>query len=395
MIDGTVDGYEPYEDADRGPARRAADEPGRRQGHALQLGHHRPAQGRQAALPSDPLGTSRPRVTACSDAVRQADETMSTCPPRRSTTPRRCASAMGHAQAGGTVVVMEHFDPRRRWPSSSAPGHPQPVGADHVRPHAEAARGVRASYDVSSCRWPSTPPRRARSRSSADDRVVGPGHPRVLRRHRGQRLRLLQQRGLAGPQGHGRQALLGRSTSSTRTARRCPSARRAPSTSRARTRVRVPQRSGEDGRVAQRPGWSTLGDVGRLDEDGFLYLTDRKAYMIITGGVNVYPQEAENVLAMHPKVLDVAVFGVPNEDFGEEVKAVVQPPTASRPGPSSSASSSPSAASTWPTSSALARSTSATSCPATRPASSTSACSATSTGPGHQSPHHLTRRPRR
>ena len=72
-------------------------------------------------------------------------------------------------------------------------------------------------------------------------------------------------------------------------------------------------------------GWSTLGDVGRLDEDGFLYLTDRKAYMIISGGVNIYPQEAENVLAMHPKVFDVAVFGVPNEDFGEEVKAVVQP----------------------------------------------------------------------
>ncbi|HEX5616291.1 MAG TPA: AMP-binding protein [Acidimicrobiia bacterium] len=72
-------------------------------------------------------------------------------------------------------------------------------------------------------------------------------------------------------------------------------------------------------------GWSTLGDVGRVDEEGFLYLTDRKAYMIISGGVNVYPQEAENILAMHPKVADVAVIGVPNEDFGEEVKAVVQP----------------------------------------------------------------------
>ncbi len=77
-------------------------------------------------------------------------------------------------------------------------------------------------------------------------------------------------------------------------------------------------------RDPQGRGWSTLGDVGRLDEDGFLYLTDRKAYMIISGGVNIYPQEAENVLALHPKVFDVAVFGVPNEDFGEEVKAVVQ-----------------------------------------------------------------------
>ena len=74
-------------------------------------------------------------------------------------------------------------------------------------------------------------------------------------------------------------------------------------------------------------GWSTLGDVGYLDNDNFLYLTDRKAYMIISGGVNIYPQEAENVLVTHPKVIDVAVFGVPNDDFGEEVKAVVQPVT--------------------------------------------------------------------
>ncbi len=72
-------------------------------------------------------------------------------------------------------------------------------------------------------------------------------------------------------------------------------------------------------------GWSTLGDVGRVDDDGFLYLTDRKSYMIISGGVNIYPQETENVLTMHPEVHDVAVIGVPNEDFGEEVKAIVQP----------------------------------------------------------------------
>jgi len=77
-----------------------------------------------------------------------------------------------------------------------------------------------------------------------------------------------------------------------------------------------------DSRHAQ--GWTTLGDVGYLDEDGFLYLTDRKHFMIISGGVNIYPQEAENVLITHDKVLDVAVFGVPNSDFGEEVKAVIQ-----------------------------------------------------------------------
>ena len=81
-------------------------------------------------------------------------------------------------------------------------------------------------------------------------------------------------------------------------------------------------------------GWSTLGDIGKVDEDGFLYLTDRKANMIISGGVNIYPQEAENVLTMHPKVQDVAVFGVPNPDFGEEVKAVVQPVDMADAGPS-------------------------------------------------------------
>lgn len=71
-------------------------------------------------------------------------------------------------------------------------------------------------------------------------------------------------------------------------------------------------------------GWKTLGDIGRIDQDGYIYLTDRKSNMIISGGVNVYPQESENRLATHPKVADVAVFGIPNEAFGEEVKAVVQ-----------------------------------------------------------------------
>jgi fatty-acyl-CoA synthase len=84
----------------------------------------------------------------------------------------------------------------------------------------------------------------------------------------------------------------------------------------------------EKTRSAQHPRhplWTALGDVGYVDDDGFLYLTDRKSYMIISGGVNIYPQEIEDCLVMHPKVADVAVFGVPNEEMGEEVKAVVQP----------------------------------------------------------------------
>ena len=85
-------------------------------------------------------------------------------------------------------------------------------------------------------------------------------------------------------------------------------------------------------------GWSSLGDIGYLDDDGFLYLTDRASHMIISGGVNIYPQEVENELALHPAVADVAVIGVPNADLGEEVKAVVIAADPARPATSSAPS---------------------------------------------------------
>jgi acyl-CoA synthetase (AMP-forming)/AMP-acid ligase II len=72
-------------------------------------------------------------------------------------------------------------------------------------------------------------------------------------------------------------------------------------------------------------GWATVGDMGYLDEEGYLYLTDRRTFMIVSGGVNIYPQEAENVLINHPKVFDVAVFGIPDAEMGEKVHGVVQP----------------------------------------------------------------------
>lgn len=71
-------------------------------------------------------------------------------------------------------------------------------------------------------------------------------------------------------------------------------------------------------------GWVSVGDVGYLDADGYLYLTDRRHHMIISGGVNIYPQEAEDLLIGHPRVLDAAVFGIPDEAMGQSVAAVVQ-----------------------------------------------------------------------
>lgn len=79
-------------------------------------------------------------------------------------------------------------------------------------------------------------------------------------------------------------------------------------------------------------GWTTLGDIGRIDDEGYLYLVDRKAFMIISGGVNIYPQEIEDVLIAHPAVADVAVIGVPHDDLGEAVKAVIQPVPSAQPG---------------------------------------------------------------
>jgi long-chain acyl-CoA synthetase len=89
-------------------------------------------------------------------------------------------------------------------------------------------------------------------------------------------------------------------------------------------------------REAQHPhhgNWATTGDIGRIDDEGYLYLTDRRSFMIISGGANIYPQEIENALTMHPKVFDVAVIGVPDADMGEVVKAVVQPAEGVTPGP--------------------------------------------------------------
>ncbi|GCD93305.1 AMP-binding protein [Embleya hyalina] len=89
----------------------------------------------------------------------------------------------------------------------------------------------------------------------------------------------------------------------------------------------------EAGRDPAGRGWTTLGDIGHLDADGFLYLTDRQSHLIISGGVNIYPQEVENLLALHPAIADVAVLGVPDPDLGEQVKAVVQPAEGAAPGP--------------------------------------------------------------
>ncbi|GAA3075699.1 hypothetical protein GCM10020000_71210 [Streptomyces olivoverticillatus] len=116
----------------------------------------------------------------------------------------------------------------------------------------------------------------------------------------------------------------------------------------------------------------TVGDLGFLDEDGYLFLRDRKIDLIISGGVNIYPAEIEAVLLSHPAVADAAVIGVPHEDWGEEVKAVVEPAGgAGRRARSSRPSCSPTVPGTWPATNGPGRWSSSPRCPATPTASST------------------------
>jgi long-chain acyl-CoA synthetase len=101
--------------------------------------------------------------------------------------------------------------------------------------------------------------------------------------------------------------------------------------SRNGVRLRYHNDAGKTEAAHRGEGLFTTGDVGWLDDEGYLFLTDRKIDMIISGGVNIYPAEIESVLAAHPSVHDVAVIGVPNDEFGEEVKALVQPAAGAEP----------------------------------------------------------------
>ena len=167
----------------------------------------------------------------------------------------------------------------------------------------------------------------------------GPVHLRVLRRHRGRRASRSSTRrsGWSTP-----------ARSAARGSARCGSP--TPTTGELLPPGRVGtiyferhdgplftyHNDPEKTRASRHPehdNWGTTGDLGYLDEDGWLYLTDRKAFMIISGGVNIYPRDAEDALALHPAVLDVAVIGVPDAEMGEAVLAVVQPAPDAEPGP--------------------------------------------------------------
>ena len=260
MLDGTIDGHESYEAAvGRHDADAARRRPGRRHRHALLVGHHRPAEGRHSRVRARRRST-RPAAsvaTLLQMLFGGTNRRASTCRPRRSTTPRRCASPWLRRRWDATVVAMEHFDAEQYLALDRAvQGDRQPGRADDVRAHAEAARrGARRSTTCRRCRC--VIHAAAPCPIPVKKQIIewfGPIAARVLRGHRGQRLRVLQQRDVAGPPGHGRHADRLRRAHLRRRRRGAAALRERHDLLRGRRDVRVPQRRGEDGVVAAPEG---------------------------------------------------------------------------------------------------------------------------------------------
>ena len=344
-VGGEIPGFAPLEDALADVARgRAARRRARGLGDALLVGHDRPAQGRAAARcracpPGDPVGDAA--CVGLRDALRHQRERR--LPVARAALPRRAARRSRSAQhrIGATAVVMRRFDAEDALRIDPGPeGHRRRSGCRRTSAGCcRCPRRCARRYDVSSLRVaihaaaPCPIPLKEAMIDWWGDAIM-----EYYARHRGRR-HADPRAGVARAQGLGRPALGGRHGAHPRRGRRRD---RRSRTARARsTSRRRPIRRARFAttRTTRRPPATyrgnlfTIGDIGYLDADGYLYLTDRQSNMIISGGVNIYPQETESHLVMHPKVQDVAVIGVPNEEMGEEVKAVVVPAPGVAPGP--------------------------------------------------------------
>ena len=205
----------------------------------------------------------------------------------------------------GTVVLMERFDAEQALALierySVTCGQFVPTMFVRMLKLPEGTRGTLRPVEpaIRRARGGAVPGRR----EAADDGVVGPDHLRVLLVDRGRGRHVRRARGVAGAPGHRRQAdgRSGRCTSSTTTATSCRSASRARSGSRGALGFEYRNDPTKTAEAVNALGYKTVGDIGYLDDEGYLYLTDRKAHMIISGGVNIYPQETENVLVDAPE----------------------------------------------------------------------------------------------
>ena len=243
--------------------------------------------------------------------------------------------------SGHRVVFMDKWDPEQ----TLAKIEQHQVTHTHMVPTQfhrmlQLPDDVKAKYDVSSMTWAIHAAAPVPDRREAEDaRLVGPGDLGVLRRHRGRRHHRHARR--TGSSTRARSAARGRSRSSRSPTTTAPSSTPGvPGTVWMKMGGQDFEYKGDKSKTDENhdaDGFFTVGDIGYLNEDGFLFLCDRKSDMIIAGGVNIYPAEIEGEILAHPGVGDVAVFGIPDDDMGEQIKAVVEPAAGARPATTSSA----------------------------------------------------------
>jgi long-chain acyl-CoA synthetase len=326
IFDGTADGYEPYEDRVAGYPTTPVDEESTGIDMLYSSGTTGRPKGVQVRLPETPVDTPS-AVTALGQLLYGFEQGMVYLSPAPLYHSAPLRFTMAVQRIGGTVIVMEHFDPVEflRLIERHRVTHTQVVPTMFVRllklPEEERRR-----YDVSSlkvCIHAAAP-----CPIPVKEQMIEWWGPKIHEYYAGTEgngfcaidsQQWLEHRGSVGKPLIGELHIVGED------GEELPRGEAGTIYFGGGGGFEYHNDPEKTAKSRDPRGWSTLGDVGYADEDGYLHLTDRKAYMIISGGVNIYPQEAENVLTMHPKVADVAVFGVPNEDFGEEVKAVVQP----------------------------------------------------------------------
>ena len=334
MLDGTIAGYQSWEEAvARQPAERIADET---TGHDMlySSGTTGRPKGVLPVVEPQPIDADNPLFQITRKLYGMGDDTVYLSPaPLYHAAPLRFNMTV--MRLGGTSVIMEHFDAEEflALVPKYKISHTQLVPTMFVR-FLKLPDEVRLSYDVSSLRCAIHAA--APCPMPTKEKMIEWWGPIIWEYYGGTEgngltmcnaSEWLAHRGTVG------RAVLGTVKICDEDGNELPQGEAGTiyfADGRPFAYHNDPQKTAE---TKNARGWTTLGDVGYVDADNFLHLTDRKAFMIISGGVNIYPQEAENLLITHPKVMDCAVFGVPNTDFGEEVKAVVQPRDMAEAGP--------------------------------------------------------------
>ncbi len=328
MLDGTIDGFESFEDALAGqPETPIADET---EGADMlySSGTTGRPKGIKVPLSGEPLGSAA-ALLALVQGLYQMDENVRYLSPAPLYHSAPLRYNMAVTRLGGTSVIMERFDPEDalRLIDKHRLTHAQFVPTMFVR-MLKLPEEVRRKYDVSSLKVAihAAAPCPVQVKQAMMDWWGPVIHEYYAGTEGNGFCAVGPEEWLAHPGTVGR-ALLGQIHICDDDGQELPPGQVGTVYFGGGNEFEYhndPDKT-QDSRHPKEKGWSTLGDMGYVDEEGFLYLTDRKTFMIISGGVNIYPQEVENLLVTHPSVADVAVFGVPNEEFGEEVKAVVQP----------------------------------------------------------------------